>query len=184
MQLVSDVCRPFSTKRYMSLIFDGIYGFPNFIPNDIRRSFPKFNGNRIISARHHVQAFSDLMGDYEIYHEDVNMKLCVQTLEGDARDWFSFLLGCSIPSWDELLSAFVKQFGERVSISNYFDKFFKIQIRYGELVPEFNIRFSKVLKEIPKSYKSDDQVCLVVYLDAFDKKTCYLLRDKEPRTLH
>ena len=27
-------------------------------------------------------------------------------------------------------------------------------------------------------------MCLVVYLDAFDKKMSYLLRDKEPKTLH
>ena len=30
--------------------------------------------------------FSDLIGDYEIAHEDVHMKLFVQSLEGDARD--------------------------------------------------------------------------------------------------
>ena len=35
-----------------------------------------------------------------------------------------------------------------------------------------------------KNGKSNDQICLVVYLDAFDKKMSYLLRDKEPKTLH
>lgn len=78
----------------------------------------------------------------------------------------------------------MKKFQERVSISNYFDRFLKIQISNHELVPKFNIRFVKVFKEIPKSYKLDDQLCLVVYLDAFDKKMSYWLRDKEPKTLH
>ena len=86
MQPVSDVCRPFSTKRYMPLFFDGIYGFLNVIPNDVRNNLSKFNWNHTISASHHVELFSDLMGDYEIAHEDVHMKLFVQTLEGDARD--------------------------------------------------------------------------------------------------
>ena len=63
-----------------------LYGFPNVIPNDIRKSLPKFNGKHIVSASHHVQFFSDLMGDYEIAHDDVHMKLFVQILEGDARD--------------------------------------------------------------------------------------------------
>ena len=49
--------------------------------------------------------FSDLVRDFEIAHEDVHMKLFVQTLEGDARDWFSFLPTCSISSWDELIAA-------------------------------------------------------------------------------
>ena len=76
------------------------------------------------------------------------------------------------------------QFGERVSIFDYFDKFLKIQIRNGELVLEFTIRFAKILNEILESYKLDDQMCLVVYLSAFDRKMNYLLRDKEPKNLH
>ena len=78
----------------------------------------------------------------------------------------------------------MNQFKEKIRISDYFDKFLKIQIRNGEFVPEFNIRFAKVFNDIPESYKLDDQVCLVVYLDAFDKNMSYLLRDKEPKTLH
>ena len=70
----------------MPLCFSGIYGFPNVIPDDIRKHLSKFSGNHTVSASQHVQVFSDLMGDYEISHEDVHMKLFVQTLEGDARD--------------------------------------------------------------------------------------------------
>lgn len=127
--------------------------------------------------------FSDLIGDFEIAHEDVHMKLFVQTLEGDARDFFSFLPTCSISSWNELNSTFMTQFGERIS-SDSFGNFLKIQIRNGGLVLEFNIRFTKVLNEIPENCRPDDQVCLVVYLDAFGKMMSYLLRDKEPKTLH
>ena len=86
MQPVSEIPRSISTKWYMPLCFDGIHGFPNVIPNDVRDKFPKFNGNHLVSAIHHVGLFSDLMGDYEIAHEDLHMKLFVQTLEGDARD--------------------------------------------------------------------------------------------------
>ena len=135
MQPVSDVCRSFSTKRYMPLCFDGIYGFQNVIPNDIRNFLPKFNGNHIVSASHHVQVFSDLMCDYEIAHEDVHMKLFVQTLEGDARDYFSFLPVCFISSWSELHSTFMEQFGEGVSIFDTYNKFLRIHIENGELVP-------------------------------------------------
>lgn len=184
MQPVSESFRSISTKRYMPLNFNGIHGFSNTIPYDLSKYLPKFSRNHENSASHHVQLYSDLVGDFEIAHEDIQMKLFVQTLEDDARDWFLFLPACSISSWDELLSAFMMQFGERVSISDYFDKFLKIQIRNGELVLEFNIRFAKILNEIPESYKPDDQMCLVVYLSAFDQKMSYLLRDKEPKTLH
>ena len=86
MHPVIEISRSISTKCYMSLCFDGIHGFPNVIPNDVRDKLPKFNGNHLVSASHHVQEFSDLMGDYEIAHEDLHMKLFVQTLEGDAKD--------------------------------------------------------------------------------------------------
>ena len=84
------------------------------------------------------------MGDFEIAHEDVHMKLFVQTLEGDARDWFSFLPVCSISSWGKLHSAFIEKFREWISISDSYDKFLKIHIEDDELVPQFNIRFASV----------------------------------------
>lgn len=78
----------------------------------------------------------------------------------------------------------MEKFGERVSISNSYDKFLRIHVKDGELVPQFNIRFARVLNEIPESYRFYDQMCLVIYFDAFDKKMNYLLRDKEPQTLY
>lgn len=60
----------------------------------------------------------------------------------------------------------------------------KIHVKCDELVPQFNIRFTKVLNEIPKIYRTNDQMCLAIYFDAFDKKMNYLLRDKEPQTLY
>lgn len=35
-----------------------------------------------------------------------------------------------------------------------------------------------------KNCRLDDQVCIVVYFDTFDRKMSYLLREKEPKTLH
>ena len=57
----------------MPLCFDGICGFSNVSPNAVKNKLPKFSGNHLVSASHHVQEFSDLMGDYEIAHEDLHM---------------------------------------------------------------------------------------------------------------
>jgi hypothetical protein len=78
----------------------------------------------------------------------------------------------------------MEQFGERVSISDSYDKFLKIHVKCDKLVLQFNIRFAKFLNDIQENYRLDDQMSLVVYFDAFDKKMSYLLRDKEPRTLY
>lgn len=63
-------------------------------------------------------------------------------------------------------------------------RFMGIQKEEDELVPIFNLRFARTLDDIPSGYRSNDAVCLVVYLAAFDEEESYLLRDKDPKTLH
>ena len=77
MQPISEIPRSISTKRYMPLNFNGIHGFPNIMPYNLRKYLPKFGGNHENSASHHVQLFSDLVGDFEISYEDIQMKLFV-----------------------------------------------------------------------------------------------------------
>lgn len=84
--------RLFSAARYKALNFNGIRGYPNIVPSEIRKCLPKYNGLNSKSANKHMQVFCDLMEDYEIEAEDVVMKLFVQSLKDDVRVWFSDLL--------------------------------------------------------------------------------------------
>ena len=76
-------------KGYVPFFYDGIPGFPNKIHDGIRRYLPKFDRNQSQSAKKYVQVFSDLMYDYDVCHEDLWMRLFVQILKGDERDWFA-----------------------------------------------------------------------------------------------
>lgn len=91
MQFLSCHQRKFSIERYKPFIFSGIQGFPNKIPNNIRKHLPKFIVQIFESASKIFSTFMDLMGDYEIDHEDVVMKIFAQSLKEDARDLFSYL---------------------------------------------------------------------------------------------
>lgn len=62
--------------------------------------------------------------------------------------------------------------------------FMDIQKEEDELVPAFNLKFARILDNFPSSYRPNDAICLVVYLVAFDDEESYLLRDKDPITLH
>ena len=64
-------------KGYVPFFCDGIPGFPNKIPNRIRGYLPRFDRNQSQSAKKHVQDFSDLMYDFDVFHEDLWMKLFV-----------------------------------------------------------------------------------------------------------
>jgi len=67
--------RLFSAKRYKALNFNGIHGYPNAIPHEVRTYLSKYSGMNYESANQHLQFFCDLIGNYEIEAEDVVMNL-------------------------------------------------------------------------------------------------------------
>ncbi|XP_057851725.1 uncharacterized protein LOC131061889 [Cryptomeria japonica] len=74
-------------ERYRQLDFTGIVGYPNQITNDLRLSIPKFSRNGVDSAEKHVINVKNIIEEFEIPHEDVFMKLLVQSLIEDVGDW-------------------------------------------------------------------------------------------------
>ncbi|XP_059066259.1 uncharacterized protein LOC131857591 [Cryptomeria japonica] len=60
----------------------------NHVPIQMRDKLHKFAINNAISAKKHLKSFGDMINDYVIANEDVIMKLFVQSLVEDARDWY------------------------------------------------------------------------------------------------
>ena len=69
--------RHIQLEGYRQICFDGILGFPNPIPQEMRKRLPKFFGNNAITCEDHLRIFLDMMSDYEVEAEDVIMKLFV-----------------------------------------------------------------------------------------------------------
>lgn len=126
----------------------------------------------------------DKIEDFDVNHEDVIMKLFVQSLVGSAREWFSFLSYHSIYSWKSFESTFIETYGEFICEYSLLVDLVGIHIGKEELVNAFNLIFGTTLKRIPKKCRPHDALSLVIYLAAFDSKMGYLLRDKEPQNLH
>lgn len=47
-----------------------------------------------------------MLNDYEVEHEDVVMKLFVQSLKEDAKDWYRRLPDNSVSSWEDFEKCF------------------------------------------------------------------------------
>ena len=113
-------------QRICAIFCDGIPGFPNKIPDRIKGYFPKFVGNKSQSAKKHVQKFSNLIYDFDVCHEDLWMRLFVQTLEGYERYWFTCLPTASISSWAELSLSFIEQLDRWVDVKLMLDQLMEI----------------------------------------------------------
>jgi hypothetical protein len=82
--MVGKVVR-FSLTVYALLDLTPIQGQPHALPTgEYRDRLPKFAGNNAITVEDHLNAFLKFVDDLEVEHEDVVMKMFVQTLEGDA----------------------------------------------------------------------------------------------------
>lgn len=102
----------FALTVYAPLDFTQIAGQPHDLPTgDYRKRLPKFSGNNAITFEDHLEAFLKYVDDLEVEHEDVTMKMFLQTLEGNARIWYMALLARSIDSWE----SFKRRFSEKWS---------------------------------------------------------------------
>lgn len=175
--------RPINLEQYRQLFFDGIPGYPNHVPTELRDKLHKFAGNNAVSAEEHLKSFGDLINDYEITDEDVIMKLFVQSLVDDARDWYRGLPVASIGSWEEFKNCFQEQYGDKTNVSFMLNEFNNIRKSENEIVTDFNARFQKAMHRLYQVMRLDDNMCLNTYYNAFDSKMAYILRDKNPHNL-
>src|SRR5271156_5174201 len=68
------------------------------IPDNYLKLLPRYDSEKKIKADEHLDAFLNYMDDLNIVHQDVFMRLFVQSLEGEPRKSFRSLDVCSITS--------------------------------------------------------------------------------------
>ncbi|KAH9308630.1 hypothetical protein KI387_036541, partial [Taxus chinensis] len=120
---------------------------------------------------------------FEIEFEDVYIKFFIHTLEEDARDWYKALPDNSIDSWTKMRNAFRLKYGDKTDPRFILSEFENIKKNPNESFHDFNTRFNKTLRRLPIGLRPCDESCLIKYVDAFDKKVAYYLRDKNPTNL-
>ena len=67
-----------------------------------RKNFPKFSGDGKVTTDNHIKAFFTATHILGVGHEDVVVRLFVETLIDSVVDWFYHLDDGSITSWDTL----------------------------------------------------------------------------------
>ena len=76
------------------------------LPFGSRKNSPKFLGDGKVTTNEHIKAFFAAAHILGIGHEDVAIRLFVETLTDSATDWFYHLDDGSITDWNTLRTTF------------------------------------------------------------------------------
>lgn len=80
------------------------------LPKGTRKNLPKFLGDGFQHLDKHIAAFYIACGVLGVEHEDVSMRLFIETLHGATTDWFYHLPNACITSWVTLRILFEARF--------------------------------------------------------------------------
>jgi hypothetical protein len=132
-------------------------------PDNYLKMLPKFNGESEITAVEHLAFFDEFSDNFGLEHEDVYMRLFIQTFEGEVRTWFKGLPPNSLDSWDALEIAFLRQWGEKKDHLYYLTEFGSLKKKVNESVSDFIKRFNKIYNKIPADVKPSQTTTKVTF---------------------
>jgi hypothetical protein len=114
---------------------------------------PQFTGEGDATAEEHLASFYRFAEIQVIKNEDVWMRVFVQRLDGDARDWFKDLPPRSIDEIASLDDSFLRHSGNKKYLLYYITEFGALKREERESVSDFSKRFNKMYKKIPAAIK-------------------------------
>jgi len=85
---------------------------PNVLP---KGTLKEFYGDETIDAKRHLNLFLDVCDFHHVEYEDVMVRLFLQTLSGQAYEWYTALPTRSIISFNDLESMFLTMFSPPVA---------------------------------------------------------------------
>ena len=96
----------------------------NALPaGDYQNYLPRFNGQGDATAEEHWNTFCSYADNHNFKHEDVWMRVFVQSLDGEVIEWFRELPPNSINGIDALEEAFMRQWGDTKDYLYYMTEF-------------------------------------------------------------
>jgi hypothetical protein len=109
--------------------------------------------------------------------------MLVQTFEGQVRTWFRGLPVGSIPSYNDLETSFIRQWGEKKDHLYYLTEFGALRKKTSESILEFIQVFNKLYHKISIEAKPSQPAAKVTFAGAFDYDFALLLRERRRTTL-
>jgi hypothetical protein len=123
------------------------------------------------------------MDNAGIEHEDVAMKLFASSLTEEALDWFRGLPDNHLTSYDAFSNSFKNRWSTKADGGTLGAQFNQIKKKENEMVKEFNSRFDRLYNQIPTDFHPTTSSVHLLYMNAFEGKFRFILKDKKPTSL-
>jgi hypothetical protein len=111
-----------------------------------------------------------------IEHDDVMVRMFLKTLIGTAYEWYLSLPTHSIASFDDVESMFMTMYVPPVMYHTLLTQFTQIHLKKGEKIRDFNLRFYKVLNQIPQDQRPNHPFILGCYKNSMPTNVNYDIR--------
>ena len=167
--------------RYAPLVFPQPL---NALPGgDYQKYMPRFDGQGDATAEEHWNKFCSFADNQNLEHQDVWMRVFVQSLDGEVRKWFRELAPDSIDGIGALEEAFMKNYGDTKDYLYYQTEFESLKRKKGEAVGDFSKIFNKMYSKIPAEIKPTKTATKLAYANSFNPEFSLLLRERKSESL-
>jgi hypothetical protein len=154
-----------------------------FPATDYLKCMLQFTGEGDVTAEEHLLSFYRFAEIRAIENEDVWMRDFVQSLDGNARDWFKDLPPRYIDRIDALDDSFLRHWGNKKYFLYCIIEFGALKREEGESVLDFSKRFNNICKKIPIEIKPTETSTKITYASAFDPEFFLMLRERRSTSL-
>jgi len=136
----------------------------NPLPKNARENLPRFNGDGKTSPEEHLCAFAAACSVLGVQHQDVAIRLFVQTLTDTAAQWFYHLTDASITNWNEMKIAFENRFKSAEDEHYLLAQLTQLKKEIHEPMREFVAKFNRIVNKITatKRPSGENQKCFFI----------------------
>ena len=107
------------------------------------------------------------------------MRLFAQSLSGEAKKWYKYLLARSIPNFAGFQTIFLERWDDKQSPLQVLSQYNNLKKGGFELVHDFSSRFMRIYNSRTNDIKPSPGAAKLHYAEAFDHYFSLLLRERK-----
>jgi hypothetical protein len=123
------------------------------------------------------------MDNEKVKHEDVAMKLLASSLNEEALRWFRGLLDNHITSYEDFSKLFKSRWTTKKDSGMIVAQFNQINKKENETMSEFDTIFNTLYSHILIDLCPTTATIRLLYVNSFEGKFLFILKDKKPTYL-